>query len=111
MTKLEVFDDFHSRNTKVYAEFARLTREQIKRGTKWPISAKNLIQKIRRNKKIRTTTMREGKPKIDNNHIAFYARLFMERHPGYHGIFAVRKMKDVPGAVDRIGSTQDYDHY
>ena len=111
MTKEQDFLDFHNRNTKVYTEFARLTRMQIDKGVKWPLKAKNIIDKVRRNRKIRTTAMREGKPKIDNNYIAFYARMFMKLNPQHNGVFRVKKMKDVSKHVERIGMRDTHDHY
>lgn len=96
------FESFHNKNTRVYTEFARLAKAEIKKGAT-RLSARKLIEQIRRNKKIRTSTMRTGKVKIDNNYISLYARLFMQLNPEHEGIFQVRSMKHAPDHISNIG--------
>lgn len=115
MSALDDFNKFHNSNSGVYAEFAKIARREIRNG-KVSLKHHDIINEIRRNKKIRTTTMRSGGPKIDNNHVAFYARLFMKLNPNYKGIFKVRRMKVASSYISNIGKdrnviARDSDHY
>lgn len=114
MSKLDDFQSFHNSNSKVYTYFSKLTKLKIKRGAK-SLKAMDIVNEIRRDKRVKTTTMKTG-PKIDNNHVSFYARLFMKRNPEYNGIFKVRRLKDAPKSVSDIGRSRDAmahdcDHY
>lgn len=87
-SKLEQgFSDFHTENPQVYELFKRFTFEVIRRGHQH-YSADAVIHRIRWETGIKTTG---DERKINNNHVARYARMFMEEHPEYRGFFRTRK--------------------
>ena len=80
---------FHKDNPHVWQEFERLTFRAISAGRK-AYSAWVIINLIRWNYEIKT---KSGDFKINNNHIAYFARLFEKVHPEYEGFFKLRKLK------------------
>lgn len=81
--------DWHRANPSVYEYFERFTFEAIERGHK-KLSAWLIVNRIR----WETAVVTHGDDfKISNDFIAYYARLFMYRHPEHRGFFRTRPMK------------------
>lgn len=119
------FTKFHDSNPQVYAAFARIAKRDIGRwerrsGDKPRLSAYDIIDEVRGDKRLKTTTMRTTGRKIDRNHVPFYARMFMRLNPDYDGVFKLRSGKHV-SEIDTLFGTEastpkkknddDYDHY
>lgn len=87
-TKLErEFWDFHEQNPHVYRLFDRFTRHALERGrTNFSVSV--IVERIRWETTIETDT--GDKFKINNNHRAYYARLWMRDNPEHYGFFRTR---------------------
>lgn len=80
---------FHQDNPAVWKAFEALTFKMISAGRK-TYSAGTIIGVVRF--RIDETTT-DDEFKINNHHIAWYARLFMEVHPQHEGFFKIRKLK------------------
>jgi hypothetical protein len=81
--------DWHRANPSVYEYFERFTFEAIERGHK-KLSAWLIVNRIRWETAVVTSG---GDFKISNDFIAYYARLFMHKHPQHRGFFRTRPMK------------------
>ena len=90
MNVREQFEKFNEDNPKVWQYFERFTLQAIQKGKK-KISHWLIVNRIRWEIYIETTG---DDFKINNNFIALYARLFVEKHPQHKTIFSLRKMKD-----------------
>lgn len=78
------FESFHKENPWVWAEFQRHTFNKIKWG--WThLSAKYIWELIREDCAIDNC--------LNNDHVAFYARMFLRTHRKYAGIFEIRKQR------------------
>lgn len=81
------FRRFHEANPQVFREIVRLCRQAKGRGfDRWSING--VFEVLRWNQAIVTD---EGKPKLNNNYRAFYARLVMELCPDLEGFFETRE--------------------
>lgn len=89
-TQFNKFMKFHKANPHVYKLFEKYAFQAIKTGRKhyshWVI-----INLIRWNREIIT---KSGDFKINNNNIAYYARLFMKSYPEHDGFFKTKPMKN-----------------
>jgi hypothetical protein len=83
------FWDFHQTNPKVYELFDRFTRYAIQRGRK-RFSVSVIIERIRWETTIETSN---DDFKINNNHRAYYARLWMRDNPQHGGFFSTRETR------------------
>ncbi len=81
---------WHCENAGVYQAFERFTFEAIQAGRKY-YSAWDVVSRIRWHLDIDT---KGDEFKINNNFIAYYARLFMARHPEHVGFFRIRELKN-----------------
>lgn len=81
------FEKFHSENPEVYDLFERFTLMVIQRGFEH-YGAMSIFQRIRWHTDVETN---DESYKINNNHVPFYARLFMKNHPQHEGFFRTRK--------------------
>ena len=81
--------DWHNANPGVYAYFERFTFDAIKSGHK-NLSAWLVVNRIRWETSIETSG---SDFKISNDFIAYYSRLFMQRHPEHKGFFRTKPMK------------------
>lgn len=89
------FWEFHALNPRVYELFDRFTRYAISRGRR-RFSVSVIIERIR----WETTIETAGDDfKINNNHRAYYARLWMRDNPAYEGFFATREVRAVREAA------------
>ena len=81
---------WHQQNPDVYRLFERFTFEAINAGHR-RLSAWLIVNRIR----WQATVVTKGDDfKISNDFIAYYARLFMHRHPQFAGFFQTKRMKD-----------------
>jgi hypothetical protein len=90
MTNKEKFLIYHAENPHVYEMFRRFTLEAIQNGRK-TLSAWLIINRMRWETMILTTG---DSYKLDNGHIAYYARMFMDEFPIYDGFFKTKRLKD-----------------
>jgi len=83
------FAAFDAAHPEVWAMFERFTFEAIRRGYSHH-SADAVMHRVR----WETSANANGKPfKVNNNHVAFYARSFHRKHPLHAGFFRTRKSK------------------
>jgi hypothetical protein len=81
--------EWHNTNPHIYDLFERFALDAIELGHK-SLSAWLIVNRIR----WETAVVTFGDPfKISNNHIAYYARLFMVKHPQHDGFFKVKPLK------------------
>ena len=80
------FFRFHRENPQVYTLFDRFTRQVIARGHNH-FGVASIIERIRWETGIVTTG---DIFKINNNHRAYYARLWMRMNPEHRGFFRTR---------------------
>ena len=83
------FMKFHTNHPEIYDYFGRAVNEAKGKGMK-SIGAQQIFEYMRWycqvDKKDRTY-------RINNNHFAYYARLFILKNPEYDGFFELRKLK------------------
>ena len=85
------FEKYHEENPHVYEWFKYFAYEAVRSGhTK--LSAWLVMNRVRWETSIKTRN--DDGFKISNNHIAYYARLFMREHPQYGDFFRVKRMED-----------------
>ena len=89
MTPKQKWWKYHKDNPEVYLLFKRFTFQAISKGHKH-LSAWLIMNRIRWETNVVTT----GLFKISNNHIAYYARLFMVDFPTQQGFFRTKEMKE-----------------
>ena len=95
--KREKFIRFHNRNPHVYQLFNKYASEAYVAGNK-KFSHWLIMNRIRWDSLVKTDG---DKYKIPNEHIAFYARLWVKRNPKTterlgHDFFTLKKMKGEP---------------
>lgn len=78
----EEFLEFHNSHPEVYETFKKEIFEAIQRGSE--VSSIQLMTEHGR--------WRSGY-KINNNHSAYYSRIFIEENPQYKSFFRIRKLK------------------
>ncbi len=81
------FQRFHIENPNIYALFQKEVFRAIKAG-RTRISARTVMEFIRWGIYVETTD--EAGYKINNNHIPFYARMFINDHPEHEKLFDLR---------------------
>ena len=82
----QAFEEFHATNPKIYHYFQYFALAAINNGIK-RFSAYAIMQRIRWELEVDT---HGSSYKINNNHIAFYARLFMSEYPQHKDFFETR---------------------
>ncbi len=85
------FNKFHRHNPHIYALFQKEVFRAIRSGKK-KLSARSIIEFIRWYIFIETED--DTDYKINNNHIPYYARLFMQEHPEYGEMFELRNANE-----------------
>ena len=88
--RFRAFAVFHKANPDVYVLFKRFTFEVIKADSK--VGARLIGERIRWENIVHTR--RTDIYKLNNNHLPYYARLFMEDFPGHAGFFETRKKRN-----------------
>ena len=90
MTDLKTrFADFHRANPQVFAELERLTAEAVEAGVP-RLGIELLMNRLRWDALMRT---RGDAFKINQNYASRYARLLVDTHPEWDGLFEFRKLR------------------
>jgi hypothetical protein len=84
------FEEYHAKNPQVYELFKRFANEAISHGRK-TLSASLICERIRWETSV--VTKSDDGFKITNNHMAYYARLWMEDHPLSGATFRTREVE------------------
>lgn len=85
------FEEFHRLNPQVFVALESMTREMVNRG-RGKIGIKMLFEVLRWNYYMNTSDPNSDF-KINNNYAPYYARLILERHPEWDGIFELRTIR------------------
>jgi hypothetical protein len=94
---------YHEKNPRIYQLICKFAAEAIGRGKEeWGIAG--IWELIRWQVDIET-----GDPdfKMPNNHCAYYARLWLLRHPNHPEFFRTCRLRSEGGEVDRFGRDLD----
>lgn len=91
VTPAEKFEEFNRLNPQVYIALESMTRELVNRG-RGKIGIKMLFEVLRWNYYMNTDDPNSDF-KINNNYAPYYARLILERHPEWDGIFELRTIR------------------
>lgn len=84
----ERFEAFHEANPWVYSHLVRLTRDYLNAGH--PRTAIGMLTEVLR---WQYGTETGERLRINNNFRAHYARLILERHPEWDGVFETRELR------------------
>ena len=98
-TLRDKFNAFNSRNPKVLAELERMANQLILRGRK-RISTKMLFENLRYDFYM-TTDDPDSEFRLNNNMTPYYARLMIQRHPDWDGLFQLREVHESPAILVR----------
>lgn len=82
------FEAYHRANPQVFELFERFTYEKIAQGVT-RLGAKAVAERIR----WESPVSGDDGFKLNNNYPAYYARLFMQKHPEHDGLFQTRTSK------------------
>lgn len=85
---------FHAENPRVYELFHKFAMMMVRKGLT-DCSADMIMHRVRFETALETTETMviEGRRlKLSNNHVAYYARLWMRDHPEYKGFFKLRTL-------------------
>ena len=85
------FREFHRQNPAIYQVFKNVVFQHIYEESKEKLGARGIIEDIRFG--ISQLSLKK-RAKINNNHVAFYSRLFRRDYPQYKGIFEIRQLKN-----------------
>lgn len=91
-TIAERFDAFHQANAWVLDALEQMTADLIRRG-RHRVGMKMLVEVIRWNYARHTSTQNSGDFKVNNDFTSRYARLILDRHPEWHGVFETRELR------------------
>lgn len=83
----EAFKRFHAANPVVWELFERFAMQLVSKGRS-AYSASAVLERIRWELNVETVG---STVKINNNFVAYYARLFSAKHPQHAAFFACRK--------------------
>ena len=83
------FDNFHARNPQVYRELEAMAAQMVARGRR-KIGIKMLFEVLRWNYYLNTTG---DDFRLNNNYAPSYARLILQNHPDWQGLFELRTAK------------------
>lgn len=90
-TQYDKFMEFHTNNPQVYKRFEKYALQAIRAGRK-KYSHWVIIGLVRWDYEVKTKSSDDFK--INNNHIAYFARMFMLAHPEHDGFFNIKSMKN-----------------
>jgi len=88
-TLKQKFLEYHKANPRVYKYFKTYALNMIGKG-KRKYGARTICELIRWNHDI-NSDRNSSDFKLSNNHVPFYARLFVEDHPEHDGFFRTHK--------------------
>lgn len=83
----KLFEEFHDKNPHVYALFKSTALRLIERGVER--SSARLIYEQMRWESIMTTESAD-RFKMNDHHMPFYVRVFLEEYPEHDGLFELR---------------------
>lgn len=86
------FERFHASYPEVFALFERFTLEAIAAGAT-DCGAKAIWERVRWETRIREKRSDAECFRLNNNYTPYMARLFIQRHPEFDGLFATRKVR------------------
>jgi hypothetical protein len=89
LTPRQKFEAFHTRNPQVYRELETMSAQLVARGRK-RIGLKMLTEVLRWEHQMRTDDP-NSHFKINNSYTSYYARLLIENHPDWEGLFEMRE--------------------
>jgi hypothetical protein len=84
------FNAFHAEHPEVYAELVRVARRLRQQG--WERFGIATVFEVVRYRSMIGNLAGGAKPKLNNNHRAYYSRLIMEREPDLAGVFKTRQL-------------------
>ena len=94
MTLSEKFTEFHNANPSVWKHFEKFALRAVvmaeKRGWNY-VSADMIAHRVRWETNIETSDLDF---KINNNHVAYYSRLFQSHYPQFKDFFRNRSVKE-----------------
>lgn len=86
----EGFNNFHRQNPHIYKAFEEQALIAIRKGRE-KISAKLIINWIRWHEYLEST---DKSFRINDAYQAYYARVFIEKHPEHKDVFELRKLRN-----------------
>ena len=90
MTRLQRdFEQFDQDNPRIYELLCKFIDQAIARGFR-RLGMQMLYERVRWEVMIETT---DTEFKLNNNHVAYYARKWLREHPQYPDFFATRRVK------------------
>ena len=88
MTSHERFVAFHHANPRIFVELETMAQALVTRGRK-RIGLRMLWETLRWNYSV-SVASDDAIARLNNNHVPFYARLLLEVHPDWDGLFQLR---------------------
>lgn len=88
----EAFEKFNRQYPEVYAMFEQFALEGIRSGMEM-MGAGAVWERMRWETHVRSYRSDVERYRLNNNFRAYYARLFMERHPEHAGVFKTRRVR------------------
>ena len=89
LTMKEQFCVFHVQNPQVFRALEEMTEQMVKRGRKH-LGLKMMVEVLRFNYYL-TTSDPNSEFKVSNNYTSHYARLLIDVHPEWAGLFELRE--------------------
>lgn len=90
------FRDFHQRNGWVYTALEAMTADLVLAGQR-RVGMKMLVEVLRW--QYARQTLDQSSPwRLNNNHTSRYARLLLEQHPEWDGVFETRHLRTAAAA-------------
>lgn len=88
-TPAEKFQAFHNANPHIYRQLESLAQEMVNRG-RTRIGIRMLWETLRWNYSV-SVVSDDAIAKLNNNHTPFYARMLLDVHPDWTGLFQLRE--------------------
>jgi hypothetical protein len=88
----EKFEDFHARHPEVYEQLVGLCG-RWSRTRQRPWSIKGAFEVLRWERHLAGLPDEHEDYKLNNNYHSRYARLIMDEHPEFRGLFELRELK------------------
>lgn len=92
ITPADRFEEYHKLNPQVYTALESMTRQLVNRG-RTKIGIKMLFEVLRWEYYMNTNDPNSDF-KINNNYAPYYARLLLQKHPEWDGIFELRAIRN-----------------
>lgn len=84
---------FHATNPGVFAMFERFALEALRNGARDRVGARMVWERMRWETTIAPVDATSAW-RLNDHHVPYYARLFMERHPRLGRVFEVRQRSE-----------------